>query len=93
MIFHKGIALIAPHFKRVPKLLQGIRVSSFQPAACLGTPPNKPRRIADKELYHHVYKRSLESPQEFWAEAAEKLVWNKKWNKVVDDSDSPFTKW
>lgn len=44
-------------------------------------------------LYHEVWKRSLESPEEFWAEQAEKLVWYKKWDRVLDMSLQPFTKW
>ena len=55
--------------------------------------PNKPRHAADPELYEREFRRSLDNPEEFWAEAAEQLHWNKKWDKVLDDSNSPFTKW
>ncbi len=29
----------------------------------------------------------------FWAEAAERLTWAKKWDEVLDWSDAPFAKW
>ena len=41
-------------------------------------------RITTIEEYHQQYKKSLENPEEFWAEQAEQFVWKKKWNKVLD---------
>jgi acetyl-CoA synthetase len=43
--------------------------------------------------FEALYKRSLEDPQGFWGERAEELEWFQKWEKVLDDSDSPFFKW
>lgn len=43
--------------------------------------------------YDAVYKRSIEDPEGFWAEEAERLEWYKKWDKVFDDSQAPFYKW
>jgi len=43
--------------------------------------------------YHTLYQRSLDNPQEFWAETAADLVWTKPWEKVLDDSDVPFYEW
>ncbi|ESO97833.1 hypothetical protein LOTGIDRAFT_208987 [Lottia gigantea] len=43
--------------------------------------------------YDDVFNQSIKNPDEFWAEAADQLVWNKKWNKVLDNSKSPFTEW
>ncbi|XP_071443357.1 LOW QUALITY PROTEIN: acyl-CoA synthetase short-chain family member 3, mitochondrial [Hetaerina americana] len=43
--------------------------------------------------YDKAFKLSLENPPEFWAEVGHKLSWYKPWNKVLDDSDPPFTKW
>ena len=43
--------------------------------------------------YEQIYQKSITRPEEFWAEQAEKLVWSKKWDTVIDDSNSPFTKW
>ena len=43
--------------------------------------------------YDEVFARSISDPQSFWAEAAEDVYWYKKWDKVLDDSDAPFTRW
>ncbi|MCP4045747.1 MAG: propionyl-CoA synthetase [Gammaproteobacteria bacterium] len=43
--------------------------------------------------YQTLYRRSLDNPQEFWAEAAADLAWSKPWDKVLDDSDAPFHEW
>ncbi len=43
--------------------------------------------------YRAIHKRSLEDPEAFWAEAAEKLHWYKKWDRVFDDSDAPNYRW
>ncbi len=43
--------------------------------------------------YETVYRRSIENPDEFWAEAAEDLVWNRRWERVLDDTDAPFCEW
>ena len=41
-------------------------------------------RITSFEQYQQEYKRSVENPEEFWAEQAEQFVWKKKWDKVLD---------
>ena len=43
--------------------------------------------------YEEVYKRSIEQPEEFWDELAQDIAWFKPYEKVLDDSNSPFTKW
>jgi len=43
--------------------------------------------------YRALYQHSLDHPDEFWAEAASDLVWDKPWEKVLDDSDAPFYEW
>lgn len=55
---------------------------------CLTKPPKY-----GHDLYREVWKRSIENPNEFWAEQAENLTWNKKWDCVMDNSNPPFTKW
>jgi len=40
-----------------------------------------------------VYRRSLDRPEEFWAEAAERIDWVKPWDRVLDDSRPPFYRW
>ena len=44
-------------------------------------------------LYQEVYRRSLEQPEEFWGEAAGDVVWQKKWDRVLDNDSPPFTRW
>ncbi|MEH6401833.1 MAG: propionyl-CoA synthetase [Sneathiella sp.] len=43
--------------------------------------------------YEEDYKKSLTNPEEFWGEAAQEITWFKKWDRVLDDDNSPFTKW
>lgn len=45
------------------------------------------------ENYNDVYRKSLENPKDFWAEAASSINWTKGWEKVLDDSNPPFYKW
>ncbi|GAB4350410.1 MAG: propionyl-CoA synthetase [Gammaproteobacteria bacterium] len=40
-----------------------------------------------------MYRRSIEDKEGFWAEAAEKIDWYKRWDKVLDDSNIPFYRW
>jgi propionyl-CoA synthetase len=40
-----------------------------------------------------TYRRSLDHPEEFWAEAAEAIDWEKRWDSVLDDSRPPFYRW
>ncbi len=40
-----------------------------------------------------MYRRSLEDPELFWAEAAKNIDWYKRWDKVLDDSTPPFYRW
>jgi len=43
--------------------------------------------------YPEVYSRSLREPERFWAEAAEALHWERRWDRVLDDSRPPFYRW
>jgi len=41
-----------------------------------------------------IYRRSIDDPEAFWAEAAEEIDWVKRWDKVLDDSGAPhFYRW
>jgi propionyl-CoA synthetase len=44
-------------------------------------------------LYDAVYARSMQAPEAFWAAAAEDLCWDRRWDKVFDDSRPPFYRW
>ena len=62
-------------------------------------PPNKEfsekAYIKSMNEYEAMYKRSIEDPEGFWAEIAEKNIsWYKKWDKVLDyDFNKPYVKW
>ena len=43
--------------------------------------------------YTAVYQRALNDPDGFWAEAAEDIHWDKRWDRVLDDSRPPFYRW
>src|SRR5207302_6468449 len=43
--------------------------------------------------YAETYRRSLQKPEEFWAEAAEAIEWERRWDRVLDDQNPPFYRW
>jgi len=43
--------------------------------------------------YDEVHRRSLEDPEGFWGDAANDVVWYKKWDKVLDSTNAPFYRW
>ena len=43
--------------------------------------------------YKKLYEQSLSQPDEFWAEAAQELVWTKRWDKVLDKDAKPVPTW
>ena len=53
-----------------------------------------PYQIKSYEEYKEVYKKSIENPENFWAEIAENFVWKKKWDKVLEwNFKEPSIKW
>jgi acetyl-CoA synthetase len=51
-------------------------------------------RILTFEQYQSEYKRSVETPETFWAEQAETFSWKKKWSSVLDwNFEKPDVKW
>src|SRR5678815_4637495 len=46
-----------------------------------------------KNTYDEVYTRWRSDPEDFWAEAAEAVHWDKKWDRVLDASRPPFYRW
>ena len=44
-------------------------------------------------IFDQVYEKSLNDPNGFWGEHADKISWTKKWDKVLDDSNQPFYRW
>ena len=43
--------------------------------------------------YDDIYAHSLSDPEAFWAEAAEDIHWERRWDRVLDDSRAPFYRW
>ncbi|RLA75554.1 MAG: propionyl-CoA synthetase [Epsilonproteobacteria bacterium] len=43
-----------------------------------------------KKLYDEVYKESIENPEKFWANEANKIHWYQKWDKVLDIVDGHY---
>lgn len=51
-------------------------------------------QIRSLEDYHEVYQSSIENPEGFWEAVADRFVWQKKWDKVLDwEFRSPDVKW
>ena len=46
-----------------------------------------------KPSYETNYRRSLMEPAAFWAEAAEAVHWDRKWDRVLNASKGPFFQW
>ena len=44
-------------------------------------------------LYDQVYDRSMRDPEGFWAAAAEDIYWDRRWDRVLDDSRPPYYRW
>ena len=43
--------------------------------------------------FEEIYRRSLDEPEAFWAEAAAAIDWIEPWERVLDDSRAPFYRW
>ncbi len=43
--------------------------------------------------YRRLFAEARDDAETFWARAAEKLLWRKRWRAVLDDSDAPFYRW
>ncbi len=51
-------------------------------------------RIKTFEEYEHAYNASIADPEAFWSSIAEKFVWYKKWDTVLDwNFEEPRVKW
>jgi propionyl-CoA synthetase len=43
--------------------------------------------------FDEIYRRSLDDPEGFWADAAAEIDWVEPWEEVLDDSHAPFYRW
>ena len=48
---------------------------------------------ANANVTEEAYARADADREAFWAEAAERLEWGRKWDQVLDWSNPPFAKW
>jgi hypothetical protein len=46
-----------------------------------------------KGTYEEHYKKSIESPEEYWASKVDLIDWYEKPKKILDRSKSPFEYW
>lgn len=52
------------------------------------------KRITSFDQYEKEYKKSIETPEAFWAEQAEAFTWNKKWDNVLSwNFEEPKVEW
>ncbi|HTT37402.1 MAG TPA: propionate--CoA ligase [Burkholderiales bacterium] len=45
------------------------------------------------ETYREFYRRSVEQPEAFWTEQSRIVDWHRPFERVLDDSREPFTRW
>ncbi|MFL6567819.1 MAG: acetate--CoA ligase [Chthoniobacterales bacterium] len=52
----------------------------------------KHARISSFDDYERLYRKSIKSPEKFWAREAKELCWQRKWDDVLEWK-APFAKW
>ena len=53
--------------------------------------PGLTRRVSS--LFTDVYRRSIDDPSAFWAEAAEEIHWDRRWSTTLDLDAMPASRW
>ena len=43
--------------------------------------------------FRQIYQKSIDSPESFWAEAAGDVSWHKKPQSILNNDNSPFSRW
>src|SRR5712691_3377012 len=43
--------------------------------------------------YETTYRRAMADPVGFWGDAAAAIDWERRWDRVLDDSNKPFYRW
>jgi propionyl-CoA synthetase len=56
-------------------------------------PPSVDPSDLSPSRFEQIYRRSIDHPEEFWAEAAAEIDWVKPWDQVLDGSRAPFFRW
>ena len=73
----------------IKRVISGLRVKES-----LGTLVRNNTSSAFRSVkYEAELQRSLQNPEEYWAEIAENTIWTKKYDRVLDNSNPPFAKW
>src|SRR5262245_37979541 len=44
-------------------------------------------------IYDEVYARERRDREGFWAAAADDVFWYRRWDRVLDDTRPPFSRW
>ncbi|RFM29930.1 acetate--CoA ligase [Deminuibacter soli] len=53
-----------------------------------------PYQIRSREAYDEAYKRSIQQPENFWADVASHFHWRRRWDKVLDwNFKEPKVEW
>jgi len=53
-----------------------------------------PYQIKSVQHYHEQYQKSINDPSSFWSEIADKFVWHKKWDQVLNwNFSEPKIEW
>ena len=47
----------------------------------------------ENPTYDEIHSKSINDPEGFWHEQAQKVVWQKPYTKTLDDSDKHFNRW
>ena len=43
--------------------------------------------------YNDLFQKSIKDPEGFWSDAAKDIAWTRPFDKVLDDSNKPFSRW
>ena len=43
--------------------------------------------------FSDIHRQSVENPDDFWGAAADGIDWERRWDKVLDDSNAPIYRW
>ena len=49
--------------------------------------------IVMSSVYEAAYRRAMTDPEDFWAAAAEDIVWHRRWDRVLDFARPPYANW
>src|SRR6267143_6039515 len=77
----------------VSLLLKVRAVVEDPPVASVRVSGGKAGTNVQAQAYRDAYRRALEDPEGFWGERAAALVWERRWDKVLDATRAPLYRW